>query len=56
MESNRKAVLTIDFLKTWFKAFRNNPVVMLKITIVAILALAAMMVVRVFRRASNTRS
>lgn len=56
MESNRKFVLTIDFLKTWIKASRHNPLVMLKITIIAILALAAMMVVRVFRRASDTRS
>ena len=49
MKSNIETVLTWDFLKTWFKAFRRNPLVMLNITLLMVIALVAMFVVRVWR-------
>lgn len=41
MKSNREAVLTVDFLKTWFRAFRRKPLVMVQLTFFVIVAFIA---------------
>lgn len=41
MKSNEEVVLSIDFLKTWFKAFRRKPLVMFQLTLLVIVAFIA---------------
>ena len=44
MKGNKEFVLTKDFLKTWFNAFKRTPLVMIKITIFAVVVLVAIMI------------
>ena len=44
MKGNKEFILTKDFLKTWFNAFKRTPLVMIKITIFAVVALVAIII------------
>ena len=44
MKGNKEFILTKDFLKTWFNAFKRTPLVMIKITLFAVVALVVMII------------
>ncbi len=50
MKGNKEYILTKDFLKTWFNAFKRTPLVMIKITLFAVVVLVAIAISSWFTR------